>query len=167
LSSELLHSNLADWFESDESRVAGIQRALVEALGWLEERLGANVSDWQWGKLHRLGAVHPAASTPLQHEMLDVPLSPHAGGASTLAAAFHTPPGTFETKLGANYRLLADLGPSGDTRAICWPGQSGHAGSAHYADQVDAHLSGGYRDLPLSWEAVLAQATHRSRIEPV
>ena len=68
--------------------------------------------DLGWGTLHRLGATHPAARTPLQHELFDLPPRPHQGGASTLASAFYTPPGTFDTRLGASYRLLAELGPA-------------------------------------------------------
>jgi penicillin amidase len=160
LSGELLHANLTDWFASDEERLDGIGTAFEEALAWLTVRLGPNPAEWAWGKLHCLGAAHPAARTPLQHELLDIPLAPHAGGASTLAAAFPTPAGTFDTKLGANYRLLAELGPDAITRAICWPGQSGQPGSPHYADQVDAHLSGDYATAQLEWPLPDSDTAH-------
>ena len=164
LSSSLLHENLAEWFESDEHRVSGIQAAFGEALGWLDERFGSDLGGWTWGKLHRLGAIHPAAKTALQHEVLDVKLQPHAGGASTLASAFYLPAGTFDTRLGASYRLLADLGPGAESRAICWPGQSGHPGSAHYTDQVAAHLAGMYATTPLAWSDIESQVTSRTRL---
>jgi penicillin amidase len=166
LSADLLHANTAEWFVNDEARRNAIRDAFGEALSWLRETLGPDPAGWQWGKLHRLGAPHPAARTPLQHELLDIPAKPHAGGASTLAAAFYTPPGTFGTRLGANYRLLAELGPEADTRSICWPGQSGHAGSLHYADQVDAHLEGRYESVSLDKAAVQAEATSIIRLTP-
>ncbi|MCC6790156.1 MAG: penicillin acylase family protein, partial [Thermomicrobiales bacterium] len=132
LSAALLHENVESWFASDDARREGIRTAFAEALAWLTERLGPEVDGWQWGKLHRLGAAHPAARTPLQHEVLDVPLQPHSGGAGTLANAFHTPFGTFETKMGANFRLIAAMNGAATTRSICWPGHSGQPGSAHY-----------------------------------
>jgi penicillin amidase len=164
LSSALLHENLADWFADDVARIATIRTAFDEALAWLTERFGSNAGEWAWGRLHTLGATHPAARTPLQHELLDVPPRPHAGGASTLASAFYLPAGTFESRLGANYRLLAELGSEAETRANCWPGQSGQPGSAHYVDQVEPHLVGGYANAPLTWADVEAEATSRTRL---
>lgn len=166
LSAALLHENVEAWFAGDGERVEAIRTAFTEAIAWLAERLGPEIDGWQWGKLHRLGAAHPAARTPLQHEVLDVPLQPHAGGASTLAAAFHTPPGSFETKLGANFRLLAALNGSAATRSICWPGQSGQPGSAHYTDQVERHLAGEYATIPFTWTEVEAEAEGRTRLVP-
>lgn len=166
LSAELLHANLADWFAGDDEREAAICAAFAEAIAWLAGRLGHHPAEWNWGKLHRLGATHPAARTPVQHAVLDIPARAHAGGASTLASAFYTPVGTFETKLGANYRLLTELGPGAATRTICWPGQSGQPGSPHYADQVEPHLNGAYADVPLDRPAIEAQAEHRIRLVP-
>jgi penicillin amidase len=166
LSSALLHENLTGWFVDDDARLAAIREAFAEAVAWLTERFGQDQDGWAWGKLHTLGAVHPAARTPLQHEVLDVPPSPQAGGASTLASAFYLPAGTFESRLGANYRLLAEMGADAATRSICWPGQSGQPGSAHYADQVAPHLAGEYVSAPLAWSDVDAEATQRTVLIP-
>ncbi len=167
LSADLLHANVADWFGSDEIRVAEIEIAFSEAIDWLADRFGGNVDEWKWGRLHRLGAVHPAARTPLQHELLDIPPRAHNGGASTLAAAYHVPAGAFDTRLGANYRFAADLGSSTVSRAVCWPGQSGNPGSPHYRDQVDAHLTGQFGTISLDWEEISANAEHRIRLFPL
>jgi len=167
LSADLLHANVADWFASDAIRNAEIRTAFAEAIDWLADRFGGGVDEWRWGRLHRLGAVHPAARTPLQHEMLDIPPRPHNGGASTLAAAYHVPAGSFDTRLGANYRFAADLASSSVSRAVCWPGQSGNPGSPHYRDQVEAHLSGGYGTISLQWDEIVATAEHRITLKPV
>jgi penicillin amidase len=81
-----------------------------------------------------------------------------------LANAFHAPTGTFETKMGANFRLLAVLNGSATTRSICWPGQSGQPGSAHYTDQVERHLAGEYAAIPFGWDEVEADAGVRTRL---
>jgi penicillin amidase len=80
--------------------------------------------------------------------MFDIPPSPHQGGASTLANAGFGLGGSFSTRSGASYRLLADLATGGSTRAVCWPGQSGQPGSPHFADQIGAYLGDRIYEVP-------------------
>lgn len=164
ISSQLLHEDLVAWFPDDATRLAAIRDAFAEALTWLQDRLGPAMATWTWGALHRLGATHPAARTDLQRELFDLASRPHQGGASTLASAFYLPAGTFETRLGANYRLLASLGADHTTRAISWPGQSGHPGSPHYADQIDPYLANQYANVPFTWPDVETAAESRTRL---
>lgn len=166
LSSDLLHANVADWFSSDEARLAAIRDAFKEAVDWLAATFGPDPATWAWGKLHRLGALHPAARTPLQHELFDLPYLPHIGGAATLASAFYTPAGTFDTKVGASFRLLASLGPDQEMRALCWPGQSGHPGSPHYADQIAPFHGQQHQIAPYAWSGVEACASGRVTVGP-
>jgi penicillin amidase len=164
LSSDLLHANVADWFASDAARLDAIRASFKEAVDWLAAKFGPDPSAWAWGKLHRLGAVHPAARTPLQHELFDLPYLPHIGGAAPLASACYTPAGTFDTKVGASYRLLASLGPDQETRALCWPGQSGHPGSPHYADQVAPFHAKEHQPAPYVWGDVESGAENRTKL---
>ena len=166
LSAALLHENLAGWFKDDAARIAGIKSSFAEATDWLRERLGDDPSAWKWGDLHKLGAAHPAVRTPLQHSLFDIPPSPHQGGTSTLANAGFGLGGTFNTKMGASYRFITDLGSPESMRSITWPGQSGHPGSDHYADQVDSYLADEYFDAPLSATTLEAEATGRIRLVP-
>ena len=167
LSSDLLHANVADWFEADAFRLAAVRESFGDALDWLAERFGSDPSAWRWGDLHRLGAVHPAARTPLQHELFDLPPLPHIGGAGTLASAFYLPAGTFDTRLGASYRLLASLGPDREMRCLCWPGQSGHPGSPHYADQVASFHAEQHQPAPYIWRDVEARLEWRTSLSPM
>lgn len=165
-SSELLHANIANWFTDDAERVATMQRAFTEALDWLTDRLGPDQHAWKWGAIHRLGAIHPAASTPLQHELLDIPYAPSPGGAGTLASAFYNPPGSFDNRLGASYRMVTNMGPNPVFRSITWPGQSGHPGSPHYADQTDDHRTGQFVELVTDWPTIESTAVLRTTLEP-
>lgn len=156
LSSALLHANEHHWFASDEARITTIRQSFAEALGYLVEKLGPDPQGWRWGDLHTLGATHPAASTPLQHEILDMPQRPHPGGSATLSSALYLPPGTFQNKIGASYRIISSLDPRSETWTVTWPGHSGHPGSPHYGDQVAMHRDGEYTRIPFLWEEVLA-----------
>ena len=166
LSASLLHGDPTGWFASDDLRKETMQLALTEALDWLTERLGDDPAQWMWGSIHRLGAVHPAARTALQHELLDLPPLPAPGGAGTLNSSHYVPAGTFDARIGPIYRVISQLDPDSCTEAVSWPGQSGHPGSPHYRDQVDRHLAGEYFDVPFVWKDVVAQATSATRLEP-
>lgn len=166
LSASLLHDDPTGWFASDEVRRETIRVAMAEALDWLTERLGDDAARWTWGRIHRLGAVHPAACTELQHEYMDIPPSPAPGGAGTLCSSHYLPAGTFDARIGPIYRVISQLDPSARTEAVSWPGQSGHPGSPHYQDQVDRHLTGEYFDVPFDWSDVLAQATAETKLLP-
>jgi penicillin amidase len=166
LSSDLLHRNVVDWFDGESERIAAIRTAFVEALDWLTDLRGSEMGDWNWGSIHRLGAVHPVASTPLQHELLDIPASPAPGGAGTLANAFYTPPGNFDTRMGASYRMVVAMGQQADFRSITWPGQSGHPGSPHYADQAAHHIAGRFIALESDWSKIESTATLRTTLTP-
>ncbi len=161
LSSSLLLKNDLEWFDSDDQRKRSVLLALDEAIAWLSDRLGGAMESWKWGDIHRLGATHPAARTPLQHDLLDMPLRPHPGGAGTLSSAFYSPPGTFDNKIGPSYRIVSVLDEGAETHTITWPGHSGHPGSAHYADQVDQHRMGEYVRIPFRWQDVEQNTTFR------
>jgi penicillin amidase len=167
LSASLLHGDPTGWFASDELRRETMATAMRETLDWLEERLGPDAHTWAWGRIHRLGAAHPAARTPIQHEFLDIPPSPAPGGPGTLNSSHYVPVGTFDTKIGAIYRVISSLDPTISTETVSWPGQSGHAGSSHYADQIERHLAGEYFDLPFRWEDVETHAVSRTRLIPL
>ena len=166
LSSSLLHGDPTGWFASEALRHETMRIAMSEALDWLTDRLGDNPGLWFWGSIHRLGAIHPAARTALQHELLDLSPRPAPGGAGTLNSSHYVPAGTFDARIGPIYRVIAQLGPDSHTEAVSWPGQSGHPGSPHYDDQIERHLSGAYYRVPFRWEDVIAQATTQTDLLP-
>jgi len=93
----------------------------------------------------------------LRHELAgEIPLvggllnrgRPWGGGPATLGRAryrYHQP---FLARAGATVRVVAELGPAVEARAILPGGQSGHPLSAHYADQFLAWLTGALEPLP-------------------
>jgi penicillin amidase len=166
LSASLLHDDPTGWFTSDLLRRETIVTAMRETLDWLIERLGNDPNTWAWGRIHRLGAVHHAARTELQHEFLDIPPLPAPGGPGTLNSSHYVPAGTFDTKIGAIYRVISTLDPDARTETVSWPGQSGQPGSPHYADQAERHLAGQYFALPFRWDDVEALAESRTRLAP-
>jgi penicillin amidase len=52
-----------------------------------------------------------------------------------------------ENLVGPPFRFIADLGDWRNSLGLLAPGQSGHPGSEHYADQVESWFTQGYHPM--------------------
>lgn len=132
-----------DWLVAPDGRfgdqpLAGrdeiLKTSLDQAVADLTERLGADMSRWQYGQLafkhvlihHQLSA----AVSPEIREKLDVGPAPRGGYDSTLNA---TGAGDNQTS-GATFRVLMDTSNWDNSVATNSPGQSGNPDNPHYRD---------------------------------
>jgi penicillin amidase len=148
LASALFSTNLAGWFADEPSRRRAIAASFVAALEGLEARLGPDVLDWSWGRLHRLELRHVLSGRGDLGTLLDHGGVPVGGDFTTVCNTGQGP--GFEARTGAGFRMVAELDP----QAPClWTldaqSQSGHPGSPHYADQLEAWLRGQYDEFSL------------------
>src|SRR5205823_11858386 len=127
LAADLLEQDRCSWFGSgncQEMIVVAFGRALSE----LTERLGADMSLWQWGRLHTLVQKHFLSGRGELGRLLDRSGVPVRGDVTCVASS--TPDANYAAWLGASYRMVADLA---DARRGLWAvdvaGVSGHAGS--------------------------------------
>jgi penicillin amidase len=160
LALELLTEDKAGWFAGADRKQA-IVSALQDALRELEERLGPEMARWQWGNLHTITLRHPLSSRGELSPLLDRGGYALGGNSLTVCNTGYDPAsGTYEAALGANYRLIADMGsnPPG-LWAVDAAGQSGNPGSAHYCNQLTEWLAGDYHFLPLDRADLDAQET--------
>jgi penicillin amidase len=144
----LLVEDAVGWFSDPADRAAALRTAWTEALAWLEGRLGADQSNWQWGRVHTLTLRHPLGVSPVLRELFERGPVSHAGTWNTINNSIYEPDRPFETTSGVSYRLLVDF--AGRTEAVIPGGQSGHPGSPHYDDQLTLWRNGDYRNLELS-----------------
>ncbi|MBS0580582.1 MAG: penicillin acylase family protein [Proteobacteria bacterium] len=145
--------------EPSAARDEILLKSLAAAMDELEQRLGADVSGWRWGRLHqmRFRPAIAALADPATQSRLSLPAVELGGsGDSPHAAAFDPP--RFDVVAGASVRIVLDVGDWDRSVAINAPGQSGDAGSAHYADMLQSWAAGGYVPLPYSRAAVEAAA---------
>jgi penicillin G amidase len=143
-----------------------VQRAFRSTCGFLVRRLGPSVSAWHWGRLHPLRLEHALSMRKPLGVLFDVPSFPWSGDLETVRAGGYLP-----GKLAAGgpisaYRLIADCG-DWDNSLSCIPGgQSGHRGSPHYADQVDAWRRVAYHPLSFTRPAIARVQRHSLRLTP-
>jgi len=140
LSAALLAEDTVGWFAKGRRETA-ILDALKAALQYLAERLGPDMSQWQWGKIHILTLRHILSGRGDLGQLLDHGGVPVPGDAQTVC---NTGLGAqFESRMGATYRLIADLHTSPpELLAVDSQSQSGHPGSPHYRDQLPTWLRG-------------------------
>src|SRR5262249_39751101 len=118
----------------------------IDTLDHLTRRLGPNIEDWQWGRLHRLPLKHVLASRGDLGQLLNHGGGPIKGDMTPVCNTGDGPEGLGPS--GASYPPNADLGSDG-LWAVDAQSQSGSPGTRHYADQLHAWSAGEYHNLPL------------------
>jgi len=111
-----------------------VRRTLVTALADLDDLLGPDRGDWEWGRLHVARAVHPLTALlegVAQQELSAGPL-PRGGSGDTVGNTAYGP--NFVQSGGATFRVAIDVGDWDASMAMNAPGQSGNHESPHYTD---------------------------------
>ncbi len=143
-----------------------VSRAFHASIGWLVRKLGSNVANWRWGRLHQLKLEHALSLRKPLGLLFDVPAFGWGGDLETVRAGGSWP-GAFNVAGPISaYRFIADCG-DWDSSLACLPGgQSGHRGSPHYADQVDAWRRVAYHPLSFTRPAIARVQRHALRLVP-
>ncbi len=150
IASRLLADDPHGWFPPGQ-RESTLRRVFSETLSYLTQRFGSGMSAWHWGRLHRLPLKHVLASRGDLEQLLNHGGGPVKGDMITVCNTGSGPDWLATT--GANYRLIADLSTNG-LWAVDSQSQSGHPGTPHYSDQLQAWANGEYHFLSLDRDAV-------------
>jgi penicillin amidase len=141
------------------ARDAILLESLNAALAELHQRLGADMSAWNWGRLHRANfepAVGVLADTQLRAQMTVGPLQTPGSSSTPRAQTYRS--NDFAVVSGASVRMVFDVGAWDNSVFINTPGQSDDPMSAHYRDLFPLWAEGAYVPLRFSRAAVEADA---------
>jgi penicillin G amidase len=139
--------------------------ALKSARIELAELLGADTSQWSWGRLHLVRFRQALDLQPGAKDLLDLgPLS-RPGDEYTVNATGNNGD-SWEQVSGASYREILDTSDWDRSLAVNTPGQSGQPGSPHYSDLMPLWDAGRYFPLLYSRKAVEQETTDRLSLEP-
>ncbi|MBI2217645.1 MAG: penicillin acylase family protein [Candidatus Rokubacteria bacterium] len=158
-----LRARLTELIRADDSTLlpdgaswpAMLERALTGAVSELTDLLGPDTTAWRWGAIHTTQPRHTLSSAfPESASLLDPPSVEMGGDGDTVQAGSFIsgrpqegPSGRpQEGPSGAGYgltstsvaRYVFDLGDWERSAWVVPLGSSGHPGSEHYADQVEA-----------------------------
>ncbi len=137
-----------------------LARSLAAATAFAETRLGADRSQWQWGKLHRynwtsetsrlaryMSPGQRAAVSAIEPYLNRGPY-PAGGDHSTLNVSAYHWGQDFDTWMIPAMRIVVDFGREEPLIGLNSSGQSGNPASDHYADGIEAWRRGQYMSFP-------------------
>jgi len=145
------------WVAQAGGREALIQRGLKSAISWLHETLGADESQWGWGKLHTLTLAHSLSLQKPFDQVFNRGPFPIGGDTDTPLQTAMLPDDPYENNGWApSYRQIIDMGDLSKSQSIHPPGQSGRLASPHYDDFIQPWLAGEYH--PMLWTRAQVEA---------
>ncbi|MBI3942104.1 MAG: penicillin acylase family protein [Chloroflexi bacterium] len=167
LASVLLSNDSYGWFNSpnpDTTRRQAIREAMLQALEYLAQRLGPDMSGWTYGRLHTITLKHSLSSRGDLGVLLNRGGYPVHGNLETVCNSASG--ADFAVVSGAVHRSISDLAavPSG-IWSVDAVGTSGHPGSPHYCDQLVDWLAGNYQYIPLERKPAEQVAVSRLVVE--
>jgi penicillin amidase len=150
LAADLLHQDTSGWF-TQQSREQAMRKTFRAALDELATKLGPEMQDWRWGRLHTLVQKHFLSGRGDLGQLLDRSGVPLRGDTNTVSST--TVDADYRCSLGAGYRMVADLAdPQQGLWAVEIASVSGHPGSPHYDDQLPPWSEGQYHYIALTAE---------------
>ncbi len=145
---------IALWDEGDRTWFASAQHpegrswddvaleSLEAGLDLLEQTFGRDPGRWRWGQVHEIEFSHPLGTANELLRRVFNRRTPGAGASETVTQVGYAPTEPFRGEWGPVYRMIADLGDQRRSRWQLTTGQSGHPGSKHYDDMIDAWRQG-------------------------
>ncbi len=154
------------WFDDHktakvETRDDIVRKSFVDALDWLAQHRGPDMTQWTWGRLHTVMFAHqPLGRTGIGivdriFNSKRVPLPGEAYSVNSTNASKTRP---FVVNFGVSQRLLVDLSDIENSESINSTGQSGLVFHCHREDQIPLWSAVKYHPLAFSKEKVEAQA---------
>ena len=144
-----------------------VARALSKAVATLTDRLGDDMDQWKWERVHQARPKHNlSAAFPELAELLDPPAIPTSGDGDTPLQGGYSPasPATVTSLSVARY----SYDPSNWENSL-WVvplGSSGHPGSPHYADQSETWRQVKMIPMGYDWDAIKASSETEQSLEP-
>lgn len=142
-----------------ETRDDALKTALVEGIDEMQQRFGKDTATWRWGALHTLTLTNQtfgkSGIAPIEMLFNRGPIE--VGGSSSVvnSTGWQLDKG-YEVTWLPSMRQVLDLSNWDNSTWVHLTGQSGHAYSAHYVDQVDAWTAGTTYPWPFTQQAVSA-----------
>ena len=180
---ELLQEPSSSWYDDvknneRKNRDDVIRQSLADALDELENKLGKDVKDWQWGRLHTVTFKHPFSGVSwVLDEVINIGSYEISGDGTSIfntEYAFsesieeyplfrHEP---FDCELGPSMRFIYDFAKPDEFYLILTTGQSGNIFSDHYKDQTELFLNGKYMKIRTDEASITNQRNGLLRLLP-
>ena len=124
-----------------------IKKAIHNGINDIENYVGPNINNWQWGRAHSLTHEHKLGSSKVLDWIFGFNIGPYFSGGSDKSPnaggySFNNP---YKQIAGASMRRIVNFDNLNETYMVIPTGQSGLYNSEHYSDQAHLFHSGKYR----------------------
>ena len=148
----MLQNPDSEWITSEKEVFTILDLALVDTCTWLEDELGFEPKQWQWGRLHQLVFRHALSVRKPLDKLFNVGPFPIGGDTDTVFQTAYNPDAPYApASWSPAHRMIIDLSNWCNCHFIIAPGQSGVLGSPHYDGLVNQWLKGEL--IPMLWDA--------------
>lgn len=139
-------------------------RSFSQAVAYLEDNHGSQVSQWQWGTVHSMTFKHSpfgnSGIKPLEW-LFNSDTVPAEGSWFTVNLAHYSWEFPFLMNFGTSQRMVVDTADWDSMQSVGTTGQSGLVFHDNRTDQLSLWSSAKYRDLPFSKNAVTSASDKR------
>ncbi len=138
-----------------------VRRTYLKAYESLKEDLGADISEWTWGKLHTVEHAHPIGQIALLRSFFNVGPFPVPGSREVINNMMFSYDGTtaFKVTAGPSTRRVIDFSDVENSMSILPTGQSGNPFSKFYKDQAKMFARGEFRKMLINREEIRENAS--------
>jgi penicillin amidase len=125
-----------------------VQKSFVDALDSLDNKLGSNPAEWQWGKIHTLTLKHPLGKVAMLDFLFNLNRGPFPVGGSfhTVSPYAYDLENLFIANHGASHRHIFSLANWDESLTVIPTGISGIPSSKHYCDQTELYINKKFHD---------------------
>jgi penicillin amidase len=156
----LITERPADWLPKEFKDYGELVRAsFADAHSALTRRLGADESQWTWGRYAQSRFAHPLAAVPMIGQQFQIAPFPLNGSGGIIGP-------TVNVGSSVSMRLIADASDWDRTQHGIALGVSGDPASPHWADQLADWRAVTPRPLPFTDRAVAAAAKVVLELKP-
>ncbi|HYW95958.1 MAG TPA: penicillin acylase family protein, partial [Bacteroidales bacterium] len=130
--------------------------AIDSTVAKLQARLGNDMSQWEWGKVHTLTLKHPLGSVKILDRIFSLNRGPYSVGGSYHTVSPYSYPlnDLFHANHGSSHRHIYVAGDWDRSQVIIPTGISGIPASPYYCSQTESYLNYIYKTDYFSEEGV-------------
>ncbi|KRP63167.1 penicillin acylase family protein [Pseudomonas trivialis] len=151
----------------DGQRADTVKRAWDNSLSHLKATFGDDPTQWQWGKAHTLTHGHPLGSQKPLDQIVNVgPFAAPGTHEVPNNQSANIGPAPWPVTYGPSTRRLIDFADAAHALTINPVGQSGVPFDAHYSDQAQTYIEGGYEQAHFTDEEVTANTRGTLKLLP-
>ena len=140
--------------------------ALGNAVEYLTGRIGNDMNEWTWGKIHQTNRPHWLSNAYSWAKELEGPAMSLGGDGDTPLASSYSHADPFAIAGSSVARYIYDLSDWDNSRWIVPFGASGHPASPHFADQSSIWADVDFIPMTYSWNEIERSAESSQTLSP-